>query len=206
MNSILKDIFGPGSRFDCRWVRTYEEMEEKATALRKLNQRVVLTMGTFDILHIGHFRYLEKAKERGDVLVVGVDSDAKVKKRKGPTRPVVSHDERLEALSHIRHVDLIFLKDINDSKWQLIKTVRPDVLIATQDTYSPEQVEALGEFCGEVVVLEPQATTRTTAKIRRLLVEHMTKLEEALRSAREGVTAQLDDVLRVLEDIKGGRP
>lgn len=206
MNSSLKDIFGPGSRFECRWVKTYEEMEEKVAALRKLNQRVVLTMGTFDILHIGHFRYLEKAKEYGDVLVVGVDSDEKVRRRKGPTRPVVSHDERLEALTHIRHVDLIFLKNADDQKWQLIKIVRPDVLIASQDTYSSEQVEALREFCREIIVLEPQATTRTTAKIRRLLVEHLAKLEEALKLAEEGVMSQFHHVLRILEEIKGGRP
>ena len=207
MNSTLvqKDIFGPGSRFDCRWVKTYDEMAEKVAALRKLNQRIVLTMGTFDILHIGHFRYLEKAKEHGDVLVVGVDSDEKVKRRKGPNRPIVGHDERLEALAHIRHVDLIFLKGVDNPKWQLIKTVQPDILIATQDAYGPEQVEALNEFCGQVVVLEPQATTRTTAKIRRLLVEHLVRLEEALKSARGNITSDLDSVLGLLEGIKGGK-
>ncbi len=205
MNSALKDIFGPGSQFNGRWVRTYDEMTEKVAALRKLNQRIALTMGTFDILHIGHFRYLEKAKEYGDVLIVGVDSDEKVRRRKGPTRPVVSHDERLEALTHIRHVDLIFLKNVDDSKWQLIKTVRPDILIATQDAYSPEQVEALNEFCGKVVILEPQATTRTTAKIRKLIVEHMAKLEDALRLARGNITSELDSVLGLLEGIKGGK-
>ena len=204
-NHVWKDIFGPGSQFNCRWVKTYEELAEKVIALRKLNQRIVLTMGTFDILHIGHFRYLEKAKEHGDVLIVGVDSDEKVKRRKGPTRPVVSHDERLEALTHIRHVDLIFLKGVDDQKWQLIKTIRPDILVATEPTYTPEQVEALKEFCGEIVVLEPQATTRTTAKIRRLIVEHMVKLEEALKSARRGITDQLDGIISVLDDIKGGK-
>lgn len=205
MNSTLKDIFGPGSRFDCRYVKTYEEMEKHVVALRQLKQRIVLTMGTFDILHIGHFRYLEKAKGNGDVLIVGVDSDEKVRFRKGPSRPVVSQDERLEALAHIRHVDLVFLKGADDSKWQLIKTVSPDVLIATKETYNQDQLEALNEFCGEVVVLEPQATTTTSAKIRRLLVEHLSRLEEALRSARGTVVVQLDEVLQVLENIKGGR-
>lgn len=194
MNSIWKDIFGPGSRFDYRLVKTYEEMTERIKALRQLNQKIVLTMGTFDILHIGHFRYLEKAKAYGDILVVGVDSDQKVKSRKGPTRPLIPEQERLEALTHSRHVDLVFLKKAEDPKWQLIKTVRPDVLIATQETYNRSQLEALGEFCGEVLVLEPQATTTTTAKIRLLLIGHLVQVEKALK-----------EVLQTIEQLKGDK-
>lgn len=194
MNSTWRDIFGPGSRFDCRLVKTYEEMTEKVAALRQLNQKIVLTMGTFDILHIGHFRYLEKAKACGDVLIVGVDSDEKVKNRKGPNRPLVPENERLEALIHSRHVDLVFLKKAADAKWQLIKTVKPDILVATHETYDESQLVALGEFCGEVVVLEPQATTTTTAKIRLLLIGHLTQVEEELRG-----------VLQTIEQLKGGR-
>lgn len=191
---MWKDIFGPGSRFDCRLVKTYEEMIERIKALRQLNQKIVLTMGTFDILHIGHFRYLEKAKAYGDVLIVGVDSDQKVRSRKGPTRPLVPELERLEALTHSRHVDLVFLKKADDPKWQLIKTVRPEILIASEETYSPDQLETLKEFCGETLVLEPQATTTTSAKIRLLLVGHLVQVEEALKG-----------VLQIIEQLKGGR-
>lgn len=194
MNSNRKDIFGPGSQFDCRLVKTYEEMTERVRVFKQHNQKIVLTMGTFDILHIGHFRYLEKAKAHGDFLIVGVDSDEKVKNRKGPTRPLVPEEERLEALTHSRHVDLVFLKKADDVKWQLIKTVRPNTFVVTQETYDESQLEALGEFCGEVVVLKPQATTTTTAKIRLLLISHLTQVEEALQG-----------VLKIIEQLKGGK-
>ena len=205
MNSGLKDIFGPGSCSDSRWVKTYEEMENHVAALRQLGQRIVLTMGTFDILHVGHSRYLERAKERGDILIVGVDSDQKVKRRKGPSRPVVNQEERIEVLTHIRHVDLVFLKNADDPKWQLIKTVKPDVLIATQETYTSDQLKVIKDFCGEVVVLEPQATTTTTAKIRLLLVSHLSSLEEALKGARTNIAGELDNVLGIIDKIKGGK-
>lgn len=207
MNSTLtqKDIFGPGSRFQDRLVETYAEMDEKVRALHQLNQRIVLTMGAFDIFHIGHARYLERAKERGDVLIVGVDSDEKVKERKGPNRPLVPEAERLEVLTHVRHVDLVFLKNTNDSKWQLIKTVKPDVLIAIKENYNQEQLGELKEFCGEVVVLERQATTATTAKIRLLLVGHLAQVEEAMKGAGKVINEQLREVLSIIEQIKGGR-
>ena len=103
------DIFGPGSNLTERYIPDYEKLKNVIDNLRKLFSQIqiVLTMGTFDILHVGHCRYLAKAKDHGDILVVGVDSDEKVKKRKGPNRPVVPAEERREMLSHIRHVDLV---------------------------------------------------------------------------------------------------
>lgn len=194
MNSVWKDIFGPGSKFDCRLVKTYAEMEERTKALRQLNQRIVLTMGAFDIFHIGHARYLERAKEHGDILIVGVDSDQKVKDRKGPHRPIVLEEERLEVLTHIRHVDLVFLKGHNDSKWHLVKVVRPDVLIVSEGSYNQDQLQNLREFCKEVLVLERQATTATTAKIRLMLVNHLDEVEEAING-----------VLDKIRQLKGGK-
>jgi len=72
------------------------------------------------------------------------------------------------------------LKNHDDPKWHLIKTVRPDVLIATEDTYTNEQIKELEEFCGKVLILERQATTSTSAKIRLLQLKTAKKLEEAL--------------------------
>jgi D-glycero-beta-D-manno-heptose 1-phosphate adenylyltransferase len=149
------------------------------THFRRGRKKIVLTQGSFDMVHIGHARYCEKAKSYGDVLIVGVDSDEKIKQRKGPDRPVVPQEERLEMLTYLRAVDLVVLKEINAPKY-LIKTVRPDVLVATQETYSPAQLEALKEFCGKVVVLEPMATTSTSAKIRRLQIVMAKKMSETL--------------------------
>lgn len=135
---------------------------------RREKKKIVLTQGSFDMVHIGHARYCEKAKSYGDVLIVGVDSDDKVRARKGPDRPIVPEDERLEMLTHLRAVDLVVLKSLDAPKWELIKLIKPDVLVATKETYSDAQLKELNEWCGKVVVLEPMATTSTSAKLRLL--------------------------------------
>ena len=204
INSAVRDIFGPGSQLEIRHVQTYEEMAKKVEYLKGLGFKIVLTMGTFDLLHIGHARYLERAKQRGDILIVGIDSDEKVRTRKGTYRPIVPQDERLEVLAHVRHVDLLFVKNLNDPHWQLLKTIRPDVLIATSTTYKPDQLEALKEFCGEVVILEPQSTTRTTARIREMLVKHGTEVLEKLDETSKKVVDQLDEVKQFAKQLLGG--
>jgi D-beta-D-heptose 7-phosphate kinase/D-beta-D-heptose 1-phosphate adenosyltransferase len=166
-----------------RFVSDYARLEEIVHALRTIGAKIVLTQGTFDFIHIGHFLYLEKARQQGDVLIVGVDSDAKVRRRKGSDRPIVNENERVQMLTHVRHVDIVTLKDIDQQKWALIKLVRPDVLIATQETYSPEDINKLKKFCTEVVVLEPQATTSTTAKLRRLNIGLSNKMKEAITAS-----------------------
>ena len=104
----------------------------------------MLTSGSFDLIHLGHVKYLARAKEFGDVLVVGVDSDAKIRRRKGDDRPMVPEDERLEMLAYQRPVDLIYLKDDDEPRWALIKAVAPDVLVLTEDhSYSEAEQEEL---------------------------------------------------------------
>lgn len=173
---ISKLPLGPKGRV----IKDYDRLAEIVKALRVIGARIVLTQGTFDLIHIGHFLYLEKARSHGDILIVGVDSDEKVRQRKGPERPVVGEDERVDMLVHVRHVDYVTLKPATAPKWQLIKLVRPDVLIATKETYTPEQVEELKKYCKQVVILEPQATTSTTAKIRRLNLGLSKKMREAV--------------------------
>lgn len=166
-----------------RFVKDYKELAEVVSALKTIGARLVLTSGTFDFIHIGHFLYLEKARKHGDVLVVGVDSDEKVRKRKGPDRPIVSENERVQMLTHVRSVDLVTLKPAKAVKWELIKLVRPDVLVATKETYTAAEIKKLREYCSEVVVLEPQATTSTTAKLRRLNIGLSSKMKEAITEA-----------------------
>src|SRR3954454_18423297 len=107
-------------------------MAERVANLRGLGQRIVLTSGSFDLIHLGHVKYLAKAKELGDVLVVGVDSDRKIREGKGEDRPLVPERERLEMLAHQRPVDLIFLKGEEKERWALIKAVEPDLLGLTE--------------------------------------------------------------------------
>lgn len=175
-----RGIFGSGANLEARYIEDFEVLERKVEACKELGLCVVLTSGTFDIIHIGHARYLEKARTYGDVLVVGVDSDEKVKERKGPNRPVVPEAERVAMLSHLRDVDMIALKTLGHAHWELIRRVKPDVLIATEGTYTDEEKDQLKEFCGEVIVLEPQAETSTTAKIRRLHIDFASRLQEGV--------------------------
>lgn len=177
-------LFGNSANVAQRFIPDYEKLAQLVEHLRGLGATIVLTSGTFDILHVGHQRYLEEAKKRGDFLIVGVDSDEKVRTRKGPNRPIVPETERVEVLAHQRSVDIVTLKPLlsKEQRWALIKLVRPDVLVATQETYNDEEREQLKEWCGEVVVLEPQATTSTTAKIRRLHIGGMQELAKKIQA------------------------
>lgn len=155
-------------------------MKKLVEHCKGLGLKIVLTQGTYDMVHIGHARYLETAKGHGDILIVGIDSDKKVRERKGPERPVVPENERLEMVTHLRPVDVVFLKKHSDPKWNLIMTVEPDILIATKETYSKKQLGELKKYCGKVVVLDRQATTTTSAKLRLMQIKTAKKFEQAL--------------------------
>src|SRR3954466_4363459 len=107
------------ANFDARLVRSLDEMARMVSHLKGLGLRVGLTSGSFDLIHMGHVKYLARAKEFCDVLVVGVDSDAKIRRRKGEDRPMVPQDERLQMLAYQRPVDLLYLKEEGDARWGL---------------------------------------------------------------------------------------
>lgn len=162
-------LFSDESNFEERYIRDYRRITEIVGALRLLGMRVVLTSGSFDILHEGHSMYLEAARQFGDFLIVGVDSDEKIRSRKGPNRPAVPEIERLRMVTHQRGVGLVTLKGMRDKRWSLIEAVRPDVLVATEDTYSDVEIKELEDhFCGKVEVLARMATVSTSARLRRI--------------------------------------
>src|SRR5262249_34296560 len=142
-------LFADASNFDLRYVPEYERIHALVGALRTLGLKVVLTSGSFDILHEGHSMYLEAARRFGDFLIVGLDSDEKIRARRGPPRPAVPEMERLRMVPHQRGVALVTLKPSTDERWRLIKPIRPDVLVATADTYPPAEIADLEEhYCG----------------------------------------------------------
>ena len=151
-------------------IASYANIPQLVAQYRKAGKTIVLTHGTFDMIHIGHGRYLTEAKQYGDILFVGVDSDEKVRARKGPDRPVVPEEERLEMLTYLKAVDHAILKPHNSPKWELIRLVKPDVLLATEETYTDAEVKELEKICGKVIVLKAMATTSTSAKIRRVQI------------------------------------
>jgi D-beta-D-heptose 7-phosphate kinase/D-beta-D-heptose 1-phosphate adenosyltransferase len=167
--AITSGIFSSEVKFEERLVGSLAQLEALVAHLKGIGLRVVLTSGSFDLVHLGHVKYLAKAKELGDVLIVGVDGDAKIRARKGEDRPMVPQDERLEMLAHQRPVDLIYLKGDDEPRWALIKAVGPDVLVLSTDhSYEERELGELEEICGEVRVLERQASVTTSERIRQL--------------------------------------
>ena len=130
------------------FIPDYTQLKGAVDTLRKDGRRIVLTQGVYDLIHEGHALYLEKAKAYGDVLVVGVDSDALTKLRKGPERPIVPEAERVRMLTHLRHVDLVTIRNVNDDLGTLIRLVRPDVLVVSESTrdFTKQMVE---DYAGE---------------------------------------------------------
>jgi D-glycero-beta-D-manno-heptose 1-phosphate adenylyltransferase len=115
-----------------------EEAARQAAEWRGRGRRVVLANGCFDLLHVGHVRYLSAARGLGDALVVGLNSDASVRRLKGPGRPVMAADERAELIGALASVDLVVVFD-EDSAEALIARLRPDVHAKGTD-YTEESV------------------------------------------------------------------
>ncbi len=167
--ALSSSLFADASNFEQRFVESYDQIRTMVSALKTLRLRVVLTSGSFDIIHEGHSMYLEAAREFGDFLIVGLDSDDKIRSRKGPGRPAVPEMERLRMVTHQRGVGLVTLKVLQHPRWELIKAVGPDVLVATADTYSPAEIAELeARYCGRVEVLDRMATVSTSARLRRI--------------------------------------
>jgi rfaE bifunctional protein nucleotidyltransferase chain/domain len=173
-------------------ILTYKQLPKVVEGYKEQEKRIVLTQGTFDLVHIGHGRYLQEARTYGEVLFVGVDSDEKVRQRKGPERPVVPEQERCEILTYFSSVDHVTVKPLGAEQWSLIKLILPDVLVVTSDTYDEEQLAGLKQYCGEVVVLAPREVTSTSAKIRRVQLK---MAEEMARALAGKLSEALEDIL-----------
>ncbi len=136
---------------------------------RRDGKVVVLGNGAFDLLHVGHVRYLSAARAHGDLLVVAVNSDASVQLSKGPTRPVVPESERVELLSHLDCVDLIVVFD-EPTVTEVLRALRPDVHAKGTD-YTPESVPeraVVAEWGGRTIICgdpKDHATTDVVAEI-----------------------------------------
>jgi len=131
--------------------------------------RVVFTNGVFDLLHPGHVDILVGARECGDVLVVGVNSDASVKRLKGPERPVRSEAERVYVLAALEAVGAVTIFE-EDTPLELVRTLQPDVIVKGGD-YSPDTVVGAAEVQargGTVVIIPLTPGHSTTSTIERL--------------------------------------
>jgi len=135
-------------------IKIREDLQKIIKDLKKRGKRIVFTNGCFDLLHLGHIRYLEKAKSFGDILVVGVNSDRSVQSLKGSERPIIPEEERAEILSGLGCVDYITIFE-ELTPLELIYSLQPHILVKGGDwtketTVGREVVERSG---GEVVIL-----------------------------------------------------
>lgn len=119
-------------------IKTQSQIKTIAAKLKSGNKRIVFTNGCFDILHRGHVEYMAKAKKLGDILVVGLNSDSSIKCIKGPNRPVNNEKDRAAVLSGLESVDYITIFR-EDTPYELIKVVKPDVLVKGGD-WKPKDI------------------------------------------------------------------
>ncbi|OGZ35593.1 MAG: hypothetical protein A3A94_02105 [Candidatus Portnoybacteria bacterium RIFCSPLOWO2_01_FULL_43_11] len=160
----------------------YQELKRNIDAHKILGHRIICTVGSWDMLHIGHLRYLIEAKKRGDVLIVGVDSDRGIKLyKKNELRPIIPQEERMEMLKYQECVDYITLIDDidDDGKWQyeLIKIIKPHIFVTIPESYPEEQIQDIKLHSDEVLILPRQAeNTSTTEIIERMIKKHVEAL------------------------------
>ena len=148
-----------------------ETIAARAAELRAAGKRIVFTNGVFDLLHVGHVRYLQAARELGDALFIGVNSDDSVRRLKGPARPLNPAEERAEVLDALRCVDFVCIFG-EDTPMTLLELVRPDIHAKGGDYKTPDalpETPLVRSYGGEVVILplvDGRSTTRIIGKMQ----------------------------------------
>lgn len=153
-------------------MKSLDEGAAFAGSLRGAGSRVVFTNGVFDILHPGHLRYLQHARSLGDALIVGLNSDASVRRNKGAERPINPQEERAEVLEALECVDAVVLFE-EDTPDRIIKAIQPEILVKGDDwgedaIVGRDTVEALGGKVVRVPIEQGYSTTEIIRRIREL--------------------------------------
>ncbi|ADN09615.1 D-glycero-beta-D-manno-heptose-7-phosphate kinase [Sulfurimonas autotrophica] len=147
-------------------IKSFEEIDAIVQRYKQNGKKIVFTNGCFDILHVGHVKYLQIAKSFGDVLIVGLNSDESVSRLKGPSRPVNPAEDRAYLLAALEAVDFVVPFE-SDTPYELIKMIEPDVLVKGGDYEGKEVVGT--EFAGELKLVDfvdGKSTTKTIEKIQ----------------------------------------
>ena len=147
-------------------IKSFDDIQTIIDRYRQSGKKVVFTNGCFDILHVGHVKYLQIAKSFGDILIVGLNSDESVSRLKGPTRPVNIAEDRAYLLAALEAVDFVVPFE-DDTPHELIKMIEPDTLVKGGD-YEGKKVVG-SEFAGElrlVDFVDGKSTTKTIEKIQ----------------------------------------
>lgn len=150
-------------------VATAIEVAQAADQARQQGKKVITTNGCFDILHIGHVRILNQAREEGDLLFLGLNSDASVRRLKGPERPINNENDRAELLANLRSVDFVYIFD-EDTPVEFLKLVKPDIHIKGADYTTGELAETpvVESFGGKVKLLPLVPQKSTTSLVQKI--------------------------------------
>ncbi len=147
-------------------IKTLEEITLLSQELKNRGKKIVFTNGCFDILHVGHVKYLEEAKSYGDVLILGLNSDASVRRLKGESRPVNTEDDRAYILASLEAVDYV-VKFYDDTPYELIKAVSPHILVKGGDYAGKEVVgQDIADELRLVEFVDGKSTTKIIERIQ----------------------------------------
>lgn len=147
-------------------IKDFKQIEKTVARLKQQNKKIVFTNGCFDILHKGHVQYLDKAKSFGDVLILGLNSDASVSALKGPNRPINNEDDRGYILAALESVDYV-VKFTDDTPLSLIQIVQPDTLVKGGDYEGKEVVgSSITKELKLVQFVDGKSTTKTIERIQ----------------------------------------
>jgi D-beta-D-heptose 7-phosphate kinase/D-beta-D-heptose 1-phosphate adenosyltransferase len=148
-------------------ILTWDKLKKTVVRLKAKNKKVVFTNGCFDIIHIGHVRYLKEANALGDILIVGLNSDKSVSSIK-PNRPINSQNHRAEVLSSLEMVDYVILFD-EATPYELIKLIQPDILVKGGDWKKDEIAGSdIARETYSLPYVEGVSTTGIIEKIKRM--------------------------------------
>ena len=147
-------------------IKTFDEIKTLSSKLHSQGKKIVFTNGCFDILHVGHVKYLEVAKSYGDVLILGLNADSSVRKLKGPTRPINTQDDRAYILASLESVDYVVIFE-EETPYELIKLIKPHVLVKGGDYEGKEVVgQEIADELKLVQFVDGKSTTNTIKRIQ----------------------------------------
>ena len=146
-------------------IKSFEEIEKIVSRCKLDGKKIVFTNGCFDILHVGHVKYLQIAKSFGDILIVGLNSDQSVRRLKGSDRPVNTQEDRAYILAALESVDYVVIFD-EDTPYELIKMIEPDTLVKGGDYQDKEVVGT--QFAGNLELVDFVAGKSTTSTIHKI--------------------------------------
>lgn len=152
-------------------IKNINQLKKITAKLRKQGKKIVFTNGCFDLLHYGHVKYLQEAKKNGDILVVGINSDASLRRIKGKKRPLVNESDRLKTIAALESVDYV-VKFNEDTPFNTIKAVEPDILIKgadwkKQDIVGGNFVSSYGGRIKAIKLIPGRSTTNLIRKIAK---------------------------------------